>query len=761
MKRAKVLGSLFFLLLVLQPPAAWASEAWILDIPTRGIANQETGEVRIVFELNASPSGAQLVVNGSTTLNLGDTKPVGADSVTFETVSGNNVRVIYRPLSNFAGDFCQGAGAVEKQIPMRFSGAQDITAYRMSTYVVAAPLSECSQVSKHTGDTPAFLTPMDDGVAPALVATFKGRNDFDVVLVLDKSGSMNDLPPGANAGPNKASILKSAVQGFVAQWEQIDAPPGGGAEYSPDRIGMVFFDSTPHSQTLPGADPPANFFLQRGLANAWDAVITQANTLTPGSSTSIGGGVNEAMSQWKSDPKNDLSLVVLTDGMQNTAPLIQPTNTGFLGLTPVAGFPQELRKRFVPLHTIAFGQPAQVDDDLLRAMSLETSGASYQAINASTMYDVFGMTLVSILKGNTVSITTRKQDTLTGAGPSSPVPVIVDRSAQRVMFSVQWAPPTRFALDLDVFPPGAASPASPTSSKKTAQAAIQTFDIGRGFLPGTWKVVVKRGKDTEPVPVPYTLNVFFLEKHLDYQFSLDNMHAVTGDPLGIHVLLSWDGKPLVGLPEGAIRVRVLRQPAGLGTVLHETRREVPSGNTTTPSGDILTPLDVKLASFRGQSLLERVTPKEVAVLPLKEQGKGLYATSFADTSVPGTYVFEAVVDWNIERTGHVVREERIEENVKLKADPSKTEVKTAADTTNGTFTITVTPRDRFGNYLGPGYASVVRARVFAGGKLRTEVPVDSNQIGTYVFTIGGVPAGTTPEVEIAVDGVVVFGQRPR
>ena len=115
------------------------------------------------------------------------------------------------------------------------------------------------------------------------------------------------------------------------------------------------------------------------------------------------------MQQWKNDPKNDLSLIVFTDGMQNTAPLITPTGSGFLGLDPVAGFPQELRKRFVPIQTIAFGQPAQVDEDLLRNISYETSGVSYISTNATTVFTVFGSTLVALLKGNTVSLATNRE----------------------------------------------------------------------------------------------------------------------------------------------------------------------------------------------------------------------------------------------------------------------------------------------------------------------------------------------------------------
>jgi hypothetical protein len=751
MKRIAAALCVFFLSFAV---SAFASESWLLDIPLRGIQNDETGKVRLLMDLDSPPAGSQLVVNGTTTLALNSSAMVNGDSVAFNAGTGNQVEIIYQPLSNFGADFCAGGGAVEKQIPMRFVGAQDIVDYRISSYAVAAPAAECSQVSKHVGDTPANVQIVGDGVAPPLDAIFKGRIPFDVVLVLDKSGSMADLPPGSNAGPVKADILKSAVQGFVSQWEQIDAPVPGGKDDSPDRLGVVFFDSTAAAQTLAGGDPPANFFLQRGGANAWDTVINKANTLAPGSSTSIGDGVNQGMQQWKNDPKNDLSLVVVTDGMQNTAPLITPTGSGFLGLTPVAGFNQELRKRFVPIQTVGFGTPAQVDEDLLRNMSLETSGVSYMAVNATTMFDVFGMTLVAILKGNTASMATRHADTISGTGPTAPLPVLVDRSAQRVVFSLQWAPPLQNVLDLEVFKPGSNVVAVPTASKKQPQIALQRFD---NPAPGTWNVRVKRTPDNHIVPIDYTLNVFFAEKHLDYQFSLDSLHAVTGDTLGIRVLAAWDGQPITGLPLGAIRVRLQRQLTGLGTVLHNTDRRVPTGTTTTPSGDIQTPLDVKLASFKGQSLLSQIALQDVVTVPLEEVGNGVYAATFDQTTIAGTYAFEALLDWDTRLTGHVHREERLEQDVSVKADPVKTTV-TTVQTSPGLWTVTVTPVDRFGNFLGPGYASRIRARLRSELGSISEVPVDARQTGDYVFTVRDVT--TTPQVIVFVDGVLI-GEQPR
>jgi len=733
---------------------ALASEAFILDIPLRFNTQQETGEVRILLGLSAAPAGSQLVVNGGTTLNLGDTTTVAGDTVSFKAGTGNEVRIVYAPLSNFNGDFCN-AVAVEKQIPMRFVGAQDVLDYRISSYIVASPMVECSQVSKHTGDTPAFLTPNDDGVAPALTADYKGRFTFDVMLVLDKSGSMSELPPGANSGANKASILKSAVQAFVGNWEQMDQPVGV-AEWSHDRMGLVFFDSTASSQTLAGADLPANVFLQRGGSNAWDTVISTVNGLTPGSSTSIGAGINEGMQQWKNDPKNDLNVILVTDGKQNTSPLISPTGSGFLGLTPVAGLPQELRKRFIPIQTIGFGTPAQVDEDLLRNISFETSGQSYIDINAFTMFNSFAQVLIAILKGNTASLARNIGDTMTGAGPAPAQSVIVDRSPRRVVFSLQWAPPQANVLDLDVFRPGSSSPAAPFSSKKLPQASIKTFNLTPSDA-GTWSVRVKRAPKTDLNNVPYALNVFFLEGQLDYSLSLDTFRAVTGDKLGVRAIVDWDGKRLGGLPPGSIRARVFAQTQSLGNILHDTR--MPTDRVpTSVGGDPVSPLDQKLASFKGNSLVARLEQKEVGTIVLNEESRGVYAGTFDKTSIPGNYAFEVLLDWDQERTGHVHREERIEQGVSIRVDRTKTEVSTSKGT-NGRFTITVTPRDSYGNYFGPGYESKITATLRTRGSLRSRVPTDANQTGVYAFEVAEVPAGETPVLDIIVDGVSLTPRR--
>jgi hypothetical protein len=743
-------------LFALQSIPASASESFTLNIPLRGNPQQETGEVRITLTLNAAPAGSQLVVNGNVTLNLGDTQTVAGDSVAYAAAGGNDVRITYKPLSNFSGDFCTGGGATEKNVPMRFVGAQDVTEYRMSTYIVAAPLIDCSVVYKHTGDTPATLIPVADGVAPALMAANRGRHPIDLVLVLDKSGSMADFAPGTGASPDqpsKATILKSALATFVSEWREVDQPTDDGGEWSHDRIGVVFFDGGVAPQMLAGADAPGNFFVQRGasIPGPWKAVTDSINALTPGGSTSIGGGINEAMKQWKIDPAHDLSVILVTDGIQNTAPLVQPAPSGFLGLPPISGFPEELRKRLVPIQTIGFGEPAAVDETLMKNISLETAGVSYKPIAAVPLYDDLGLTLIQLLKGNTASMAFIHHDTMSGSGPSAPQPLTVDRSVQRMVVTVQWAPPLREALDLAVFRPDG-SAAAPHSAEKTMQSSIQTFNIKPDDI-GPWTVRVKRGRNKSAESVPYTLNTIFLERHLDYRLSVEPARAMTGDKLTVRAVVAWDGKPLNALPAGALRVRIQRPAESLGTILHDARfNDRSSGTTSTPAGDKLTPYDRKVAALTRDGLSKRITPADFMTIELKGRGHGVYEGSFDQTSIAGSYGFEMMLDWNDQRTAHVHRVERLEEVVRVKADPANSVV-TMTRVDPRTVTIAVTPRDTFGNFLGPRYASIVKAKLNGEGRLTG--PVDRDQTGTYVFTAAGVPNNRSPDVAITVDGVPI------
>lgn len=743
--------------------AVSASESFQLTIPFRESSPHQVGEVRITLALDAPPAGAQLVVAEATTIDLGQTATVDGDSITFEEGAGNLVRITYKPLSKFnPGDFCVSPNAASTEVMMRFSGTQDVVAYRMSSYSVGSAV-ECSKVFKRVGDFPAAIFGIPDAVAPALDAAFLSRHFLDVVLVLDRSGSMNELPPGVASGASKAAILKSALAAFIAQWQEIDAPlEGNQVDLTGDRIGVVFFDSTATAQSIPGADAPENFFVQRGAnepgpGHQWNAVSTHIDTLSPGGSTSIGGGINEGMREWLDDPDNDLVVVLVTDGKQNAPPLIDTIADDILTLDPIAGLQPELRKRFTPIQTVGFGLPAGVDQELLERISVQTNGLSFIAIDAETLFDAFGQTLVNILKGNTISSALRRSDTMTSADPSAPQPLIVDRSVPRVVVSVQWAPPLEGVLDLEVLGRDG-TVMTPTSISRTGQAVIQRFDI-RPDAAGDWSVRVKRARSDANRPIPYTLNAFLVERDLEYRVRLEELSPATGDSLPVQVNVSFAGKPLAKLPGGAIRVRVQRPPEGLGTILHDTpSTDSNTGTTTTPTGDTATPYQRKVDRIADAALLARITPRDVETITLRDSGNGdgLYSGTFSGTTVPGLYAFEVLLDWDDPRTGHVRRTERLERHLKVRPDPIATTISITPAAEDGTALIAVTPRDRFGNYVGPGYGSRVRATLTGPGTIGS-TPVDRDQTGTYVYTVSDLPVGTRPDVAVVVDGVPIEG----
>ena len=718
-----------------------ADEAFLLQVPLRENPTQQTGEVRVTLTLDGDPAGAQLEVNGAETVTLGQTLNLSSgDRLIFEAGGGNSAKLTFQPLSNFpiAGNFCvTGQNATPKELQLRFLGAQDIVEYRISSYSVGAPEFECSKVFKRVGDFPAIIIPFAVGNTPELAATNKGRHELDVALILDKSGSMGEIPPGAEGPPSKMQILRSALTTFVAQWAQLDAPGESTATFENDRLGLVFFDTAPAAQTVAGS-----FFTARGAAppgnnHAWNAVSTLIDTLAPGGFTTVGGGINTAFEQYQLDPDHDLTLIVVTDGIQNTAPLVETGTDDILTLVPVAGFPDELRKRFTPIYTIGFGTPSGVDAQLLDRIAAQTTGFSYLAISAETMFNSFGSALVSFLKGNTISEALRVNATMTGAGPSAAQQLVIDRSVPRVVVSVQWAPPHRNALDLEITGPNG-TVRTPTSSTSTDTAMIFRFDL-RPEDAGTWGVRVKRAASTATMNLPYTLTALLVERQLEFSISTSPAKAATGDPITIRATVAYDHKPLGKLPGNAIRVRVQRPPEALGTILRDT----PAGNASA-SNDIQSPYHRKVASLTSRELTNRVYPRDVETIALAEEKPGVYTGTFTGTTVPGTYAFEALLDWDDSRTGHVRRTERIEKQVKLRPDPVATIV-TARPTGDGHTLIAVTPRDRFGNYLGPGYAPIVRA-----GDSGT-VPVDIDQTGTYTFEV----AGAAPP--ITVDGVKIDG----
>ncbi|NOZ28107.1 MAG: VWA domain-containing protein [Chloroflexi bacterium] len=161
----------------------------------------------------------------------------------------------------------------------------------------------------------------------------------DQVLIIDRSGSMNDY--------DKIDAAKNAARAFI------DHANVG------DMIGVASFASSAgvnYALTTITGDPE------------WNAAKTAVNGLSASGSTALGqgaqAGYNELSSKGQSD--HDWAMVLLSDGMENVAPYWSDSS--------VSGVIVPSR---VVVHTVALGYDA--DETLLSSIAGQTGGTFYAA----------------------------------------------------------------------------------------------------------------------------------------------------------------------------------------------------------------------------------------------------------------------------------------------------------------------------------------------------------------------------------------------
>jgi hypothetical protein len=167
-----------------------------------------------------------------------------------------------------------------------------------------------------------------------LVANNIVTSDSSVVLVLDRSGSMSDV---ANSGFTKSDLLKSAV-GVLHELMQDN-----------DEIGMARFDHE------------ADVLLPMTLKTAGLGTTLTGPGLDPRGATSIGAGilVGSPLINGPGATHPNKAMLVLSDGNENTDPLINDLPAGTINQTTFA---------------IGFGLPGQVSDPILSQISANTGG---------------------------------------------------------------------------------------------------------------------------------------------------------------------------------------------------------------------------------------------------------------------------------------------------------------------------------------------------------------------------------------------------
>ena len=541
----------------------------------------------------------------------------------------------------------------------------------------------------------------------------------DVVLVVDRSGSMSE---GDGTGRHKIDAAKDAVSLFV---QLVQAGTG-------NRAGLVSFSTTagPPSFAIANVTDPNKNALIGGPPFAGGLV----GGLTPGGMTSIGEGLDAGRAQFPMPGANPRAILLLTDGLQNTPRFIADVEAALVG---------------IDVHSIGLGSESNLDGALLSALSTSHGGLYTRASSGLALLKFFSQAFGNIFEAG---VLLDPEFDLPADQDASPLPFQVC-GEERLTVVVGW---DRIDTSLVV------QLRTPGGNVVTAGTADVESSLGRNWtylrvpLPqgaerdGEWKVEVlrPRGGGEFPPPTPalrYFVNVIpsggprlLREPEAQYVYTGDDISPLIRVR---HADGSW--------PEDVeIELTVQRPDAGVGNLVSEAGLA-----TETPvDGDLIPARQTTLKAIEqstGQPAVRYieqtfVLKDDAANTRGSFEGAGSAGIALQDfLRVDGNYTFHARAKYGLCRgTRELVWSTLVDVGI----DPGRTDVTTDPLGTGPDGSecqrMTFTPRDKYGNRLGPGRASDLAISARPGSNITG--PVLDLRNGAYQIDFCWDPASTTP-----------------
>ncbi|UCD18302.1 MAG: outer membrane beta-barrel protein, partial [Candidatus Zixiibacteriota bacterium] len=354
-----------------------------------------------------------------------------------------------------------------------------------------------------------------------------------------------------------------------------------------------------------------------------------------------------------------------------------------------------------------------------------------------------------------------------GRGEITTVPATITADQDDATFTVYWEGVDN-AIDLELIAPsGAAITASGSGIYHGQHARYAFFQLDfplSGDLAGDWagiwqmkltgtNAIVAGGK------VRYSSSAF-AEGGTELDVSFDRLYHLTGDSVLVAAHLTKYGQPVTG---AQIMVYGDVPAVGIGNLLHKgkvSRAELQKPRII--NGDTLDLIERKLqilADRAGRDIYQRGGTEFI----LYDDGghgdgrvdDGIYANRFGATKIPGSYTFRFAASGIPTGAGFTTTREWTKSfynEVDINAKFSDIKIKTLAKATDGRrYSLLVAPRDRFGNFLGPGHQVTIDI-AHAGGE--RQVPLTDNIDGTYSgeFLIRPTEIEAGAQIKVNVDG---------
>lgn len=515
----------------------------------------------------------------------------------------------------------------------------------------------------------------------------------DVMLVVDRSGSMN-LDDGT--GRKKIEAARDAVSLFV---QLVRAGTG-------NRAGLVSFSTA--------ASAPVDFALAAVTAANKNTLIGPppfaggtVGAITPGGNTSIGSGLDAARAQFPMAGTNPRALLLLTDGLQNTAPTIETVAPSLAGIT---------------VHAIGFGTESSLDGALLSALATDHGGQYMRAGGGLALQKFFSSAFGNIFETGVLF-----DPEFDLAANTAGAPIFFDVCGETALTVVAGWDRDDAQLLLELTTPGGVFITAGTPTVESSDGRQWTFlrvplPIA-GARNGRWAVRVLRPRGSGEFPPPAPALRYFVNVIPSGGPRLvrqpDTRRYYTGDAINPVLMLRYDDG---SWPEDMAMTMTLTRP---DTAVGNLLAKAPLGGGTSVDADGIPARQATLMA------LEKTSGQPVARYPqtsfvltsdskdtngLFEPGGTMGVHLPEVLTVEGNYSFHVKASYGGGCSG--MREEVWSLHIDVGIDPDKTTVTTTPgpDGPDGStnWTLTFTPRDRYGNLLGPGRADAFTVQPVPG-----------------------------------------------
>jgi hypothetical protein len=511
-----------------------------------------------------------------------------------------------------------------------------------------------------------------------------------------------------------------------------------------NRLGLVQFNQ----DVVPFATAYDADLSELDAARATLLRTTTIPSIVQGGSTSIGDGLNEALNQFTTiaSPNPDQVILLVTDGKENT-PLW------------IADVQDALIANEIAVYPLGLGYSSGINEGKLTDLA-QATGGTYRITSNELIFRKF---FIEILAGAVDWTVITDPVGELARNDVDTVSVVVTADQDGVTFTAYWEGVDE-AIDLELITPSGKVITPATQNNKIRYGEHPRYSFYQldfplsgdllGELAGEWKMRLLGTSDIQDNQKVRYSTTAFAEGGAELDVVFNKLFNLTGNSVKVKATLTKYGKPLTG---AKINVHCNVPIVGAGNLLHKGKVSLEElKKIQVIYGDTISMIDRKLQILAEQAGGEILQHGEMS-FELFDDGRhgdcqpndGTYANSFDKTKIPGSYTLRIVASDipggdGIKTTREWTKSFYNEVNIDSKH--SEIDIRRSKETADGQyFMVKVAPKDKIGNYLGPGHK--VEAEV---GTRR--IKLNDNIDGTYTEEIivshNEIKAGTKISIDI-------------